>query len=229
MLTLLANKREAKKIREKDSLPAVLYGPKKKAESITINLKKFKEIFSKVGESSLISLEIGKEKTPVLIHDIQQDSITGEPIHIDFYQPILTKEVEVSVPLIFEGVSIAVKDLGGTLVKEIQEIKVKALPQNLPHEIKVDISVLKSFKDEILVKNLNLPGDIKVSRHSDEIVALVVPPAKIEEELAKPIEEKVEEVGKVETKKKEEEIVGEVKEQKTEKPKEAKPEKVDKK
>jgi large subunit ribosomal protein L25 len=217
MLTLSADKREAKKTKEKGSLPAVLYGPKKKSESIAINLKKFKEIFAKVGESSLISLEIGKEKMPVLIHDIQQDSITGEPIHVDFYQPILTNEVEVSVPIIFEGVSLAVKDLGGTLVKEIQEIKVKALPHNLPHEIRVDISALKSFEDEILVKDLNLPGDVRVSRHLDEIVALVVPPAKIEEELAKPIEEKVEEVGKVETKKKEEEIVEEVKEQKTDK------------
>ena len=235
MIELLAKIRDVKanKLRTKGLVPAVLYGPKRKPINLETDLKKFKEVFSKVGESSLISLEISSStgsgqinKLPVLIHEIQHHPITDEIIHIDFYQPILTKEVEVSVPIIFEGESPAVKDLSGTLVKEIQEVKVKALPQNLPHEIKINIGILKTFEDEILVKDLNLPKEVKILRESDEIIALVVPPAKIEEELTKPIEEKVEEVEKVEAKKKEGDAaeVVEVKKETTETKKE-KPEK----
>ena len=91
--------------------------------------------------------------------------------------------------------------MGGTLIKEIQELEVKALPEKLPHEIKVNIENLKTFEDEILIKDLKLPEGVKIQREPDEIVAVVTPPEKVEEELEKPIEEKVEEVEKVEEKK----------------------------
>jgi len=184
-----------------------LYGPKIKPQSIEVDLKEFKKVFKGAGESSLVTLKTDKEKPLVLIYRVDKDPASGEFIHVDFYQPILTQEVEAQVPLIFEGVSLAVKDLAGTLVKEVQEVKVKALPQNLPHDIKVNIEVLKTFEDEIRVKDLQIPEGVKVLKEQDEIIALVVPPAKVEEDLEKPIEEKVEDVEKVETKKEKEEEI----------------------
>ncbi|GAI04247.1 unnamed protein product, partial [marine sediment metagenome] len=108
-------------------------------------------------------------------------------------------------PLVFEGEAPALKDLGGTLVRNIHEVEVKALPQNLPHEIKVNIDKLKTFKDNILIKDLVIAKEVKIQRDSEEIVALVTEPEKVEEELEKPVEEKVEEVEKVEEKREEEE------------------------
>ncbi len=200
--------KKIKSLKDKGKIPAVVYGFGIKNTPLEVDYKDFKKVFDKSGESSIISLEIDDEKKerPVLIHEIQQDHISGKFLHIDFYQVSLKEEVEVTIPLIFEGVSPAIKELGGTLVKEIQEIKVKALPQNLPHDIKVDITPLKTFEDEILVKDLKIPAEVKVLRNLNEIVAKVVPPTKVEEELAKPVEEKVEEVEKVEKEKKEEEL-----------------------
>jgi large subunit ribosomal protein L25 len=123
----------------------------------------------------------------------------------------LTEEVEVKVPLVFEGTSLAVKDLGGTLVKNISELEVKALPQNLPHEIKVSIDRLNTFEDHILVKDLNIPKDVKVLAEPDEIVLSVSQPENVEEDLAETIEEKVEDVEQVEKEKKIEDVVGDEK------------------
>jgi large subunit ribosomal protein L25 len=106
-------------------------------------------------------------------------------------------------------VSLAVKDLGGTLVKNIQELEIKALPQNLPHEIKVSIDGLNTFENHILVKDLILPKDIKVLTKPDEIVVSVAEPEKVEEELASEISENVEDVEKVEKEDKTEEVVEE--------------------
>lgn len=202
--------KKTKSIKKQGKIPAVVYGPGVKSVSIEVDYEEFRKIFSQTGESSLVSLKVEGEskERPVLIHEIQHDYVSDKFIHVDFYQASLKQEVEVAIPIIFEGVSLAVKDLGGTLVKEIQEIKVKALPQNLPHDVKINISVLNTFEDEILVKDLKFSSDVKILKGLEEVVAKVVPASKIEEELEKPIEEKVEDVEKVEKEKKvkEEEI-----------------------
>ena len=199
--------KKVKVLRKKGVLPAILYGPKiKTAQPLEIEEKHFEKVYKEAGESTLISLEIEgqKQKIPVLIHEVARDPLTEKPIHVDFYQPRLEEEIEAKVSLVFEGESLAVKDLGGTLVKNISEVEVRALPQNLPHEIKVNIENLKTFEDNILIKDLKIPEGVKVLKEPEEIVAQVLAPVKVEEELVKPIEEKVEEVEKVEEEKEEE-------------------------
>lgn len=189
-------------------IPAVLYGPKiKEGPVLELDYKNFEKIYKEAGTSSLITLEVPEEKKKflVLVHDIQSDPLTGKISHVDFYQPSLEQEVEVTISFVFEGTSPAVKELGGTLVKNFSEVKIKARPQNLPHEIKINIETLKTFQDHILVKDLELPNNVKVLKNPDEIIALVTPPQKVEEELEKPVEEKVEEVEKIEKKTEEKE------------------------
>ncbi len=203
MITLKAKKREetgkkVKILRREGKLPAILYGPEiETPQAIWVELEEFQKIFTKEGESSLFNLELDDKKYPVLIYDFQKDPLTDKFIHVDFYAPSLKKKIEVDVPLVFEGKAPAVKDLGGTLVSNITEIKVRALPQDLPHEIKVDISGLRTFEDYIRVKDLPVSPKLEILRAPDEIVAHVVAPIKVQEELSAPIEEKVEQIEKV--------------------------------
>ncbi len=197
MITLKANKRE-KKEKNKELIPAVLYGPKIKNVSISINLKDFENVYLEAKENTLINILLDKEKYLVLIHDVSLNRITNRPIHVDFYQPILNKEVEAEVSLVFIGESDAVKNLGGTLIKEMKEVEVRALPQELPHQIEVDVSVLTDFDKEITIKDLSVGKGVKILGEEDEIVVKVFAPQDIEKDLEKPIEEKVDEVEKVE-------------------------------
>lgn len=211
MINLLAKIRKdmGKKtfaLREKGILPGILYGPKiEKSFPVEVDLKEFEIVYQQAGESSLVQLSVDQKKFLVLIYDRKADPITGTIIHVDFYQPKLDEEIIAIVPLIFEGEALACKDLSGTLVKNIHEVEVRALPQNLPHEIKVNIEKLKTFEDSILIKDLIISKDVKILKDAEEAVALVSSPKDIEEELEKPIEEKVDEVEKVEKEKKEEE------------------------
>jgi len=218
MIVLSAQKREKtnKKQRDKNFIPAVLYGPKIKNESIQVDKEEFSRVFEQAGESTLVSLDLEGKKFLVLIYEVQKDPLNNEVIHIDFYQPDLKKKVETNVPLVFEGEAPAVKDLGGTLVKEIQELEIKAFPQNLPHEIKVNVDVLKTFEDEILIKDIKAPEGVEILNEPEAVVALVLPPEKVEEELKEPIEEKVEEVEKAEEEKEEDKEKEEKKEEKQE-------------
>ncbi len=199
--------KKVKDLREQGILPAILYGQKAKETALSLELKEFKKVFQSAGESSLITLDIEgrKEKNMVMIHAVAFDPLTGEPIHADFYQPDLTEKIEVKVPLIFEGESLAIKELGGTLVKNIHELEVKALPQNLPHAIIVDVSVLNTFEDRVLVKDLVVSDGVEILKDPEEVVVMVDEPQKAEEEIEKPIEDKVAEIKKAGEKEEEKE------------------------
>lgn len=208
--------KKVKSLREEGFLPAVLYGPGIENKPLQVDLSEFEKVFKETGENTLVGLSLEKEKKyMVLIHNIKKDPLTDIPLHVDFYQPALDKKIEGEIPIILEGESPAVKSLGGTLIKNIAEIKVRALPQDLPKEFRIDINNLKKFEDCVMVKDLKVPQGVEILREPNEILVQAIPPEKVEEELAKPIEEKVEDVEKIEKEKKEEtEVEGASKEKK---------------
>ncbi|MBI2003212.1 MAG: 50S ribosomal protein L25 [Candidatus Wildermuthbacteria bacterium] len=195
-------KQKPDSLRKEERIPAVLYGPKRTPASCSVQRKEFELALKEAGESTLVTLHLADETPSVFIYDIQRNPLTGTPIHIDFYEPSLTELTEIDVPLVFTGEAGAVKDFGGTLMKHIQEIEVKGLPQDLPHEIRVDITRLASFEDKILVKDLVKTGAFTFTKDEDEVVAQVIPAENVEEELSKPVEGNIEDVQKVEKEKK---------------------------
>ena len=202
----IRNKEEkAALLRNQGLIPGVLYGPKTKAASLKVSGKEFQRVYEEAGESSLIQLGSQGAEAPVLIKEVQRDPVRGNIIHVDFYQPPLDEEIEVTVPLMFQGEALAVRDLGGTLQKNIQEVPVKALPQNLPHEIVVDLSRLATFEDKISIKDLRRGNGVEILRDSEDVVAQVVATKDIEAELEQPVVENVEAVEQVKVEKKEEE------------------------
>ncbi|MBI2058094.1 MAG: 50S ribosomal protein L25 [Candidatus Yanofskybacteria bacterium] len=162
-------------------LPAVVYGHNFKSTSVQVNLKDFERAYSEAGESSLVYMNLDNKDLPVIIHDVARNPISDRFIHADFYKVNLDEKITADVQLVFIGESAAVKDLAGILVKNVNEVKVEALPQDLPHEIQVDISALKSFANQILIKDLKLPKGVEVKEKPEEIIALVQEPISQEE------------------------------------------------
>lgn len=186
-------KEKAKKIRKEGKIPAILYGPRLENVNLAVEEKEFEKVLKEAGESSLISLEVEngeKKEYLVLIHDFQKDPVTDKIIHIDFFQPSLKEKVEAKVPLVFEGEPPAVK-MGGTLVKFMTEIEVKATPEKLPREIKVNLEKLKDFENVIVVGDLPLPKGVEVKRAKEEAIARVLPLEK--EETIPPPKEQISE------------------------------------
>ena len=211
MLTLKAEIRDKgtkpATIRTAGKIPAVFYGKKEASTPISIRQIDFLKVWKEAGESTVVTLEIGDPSTNLgaskesLIHDVDLDPVTGNPRHADFYVFEKGHEVEVALPVEFIGVSPAVKDLGGTLVKVLHEIKIEAMPKDLPHNIEVDISGLAQFGDQILAKDLKLPSGVELKISPEEVVATVAAPREEKEEEAAPIDLssiEVEEKGKKE-------------------------------
>ncbi|NMB47220.1 50S ribosomal protein L25 [Patescibacteria group bacterium] len=185
MYSLKAETRE-KREKQEGFISAILYGSHIK-KNILLKVEKddFKKIFKEAGQTSLIELENNKKKYTVLVYDFQEDPITGEFIHIDFYSPDLKEEVETEVPIELKGKAGAV-ELGGTLIQSLRVLNVSALPADLPHKIEIDVSSLKTFEDYIDVASVDLGKKVKILTNKEEIIATVV------ESEAEEIEEKQE-------------------------------------
>lgn len=160
-------------MRREGLLPAVMYGPKNDTQSISMATAEFQKIWKEAGESTVVTLVDGDKKYDSLIQDVAFDSVKGTPLHADFYLIDKNKEVEVSVPIEFEGVSLAEKQLGGVLIKVLHEVDIKAIPAKLPHELKVDISVLDNFDKQIHASDIVLPEGVILITEPGEVVALV--------------------------------------------------------
>ncbi len=188
MFTLNVSKRNIKaplkELRKSGFVPAVFYGAKEQSCCIAVKETDFIKVWKEAGESSVVVLKDSDGEYESLIHDVQKDPVSGKLVHVDFYILEKGKKVSVKVPLEFIGVSDAVKALGGTLVKVMHEIEVEATPANLPHDIKVDISKLVTFDDQIHVSDLVLPNGVELEHgvNPNDVVALATPPKEETEE-----------------------------------------------
>lgn len=180
-----ANTRNAKQEYRKGAIPAELYGHKINNVHLSVNQIDFEKVLRKAGESTIIELLLPSgEKRNVLIQEVDRHYLTSKPIHVDFYEVSMTEKLTATVQIEFIGEADAVKVLGGTLVKVINEVEVECLPADLPHQIDVDISVLKTFSDQILVKDLKVSDKVEIKADPEEMVATVQQPRNMEAEAA---------------------------------------------
>ncbi len=201
--------RESGKKVGEGEMPVVVYGAKREAMSLSLNQKEFAKLYQEAGESTLINLELDEKKEVIssLIYDIQKDPSSGKIIHADFFEPNLKEEVEAEIQFNFIGESPAVKEVGGTLVKNMHSVTVKALPKNLPHELDVDLSKIQTADDVFSIADLTISSEVVVLADEDSVIAMVSRPANVEEELDKPINEggETEVIGEKEREKREQE------------------------
>lgn len=185
--------KKVRKLRKVDKIPAVVYGHGLASRAIEVEGLSFEKIFEEVGESSLLDLVIDdKAPVKVLVHDLQFNPLSNKISHIDFYQIKEKEKVTVEVELKFIGESLAVKEKGGTLVHNLTKIKIECLPNDLVHEIEVNVFSLNDFNDLIRIKDIKIPPGIKVLQDLEEVVVSVSAPkaegeVKVEE---KPVEVK---------------------------------------
>jgi large subunit ribosomal protein L25 len=170
--------KKVKSLRKQGLIPAELYGKNSKNIHLAVQEKDFNKVFRQAGESSIINLIIEnqnkKQSIPVLIYDINKDYLNNKITHIDFYEVKMGEKIKTHVPLEFIGESEAIKNYGGILNKSMSEIEIECLPQDLPHNILVDISLIKELNQNIYVKDLNFPKGVKPLVDLNTVVATVI-------------------------------------------------------
>jgi large subunit ribosomal protein L25 len=164
-------------LRAAGRLPAVVFGRGLESDAVSIDSHEFESLRRHAGANALIDLSVdGGKPTPVLVH-----VVTRRPLHVDLFVVRMTEELTVDVPLVSEGISEAVENAGGTLMRSLESVRVRALPDHLPQSIHYSIESLNTFDDAIHVRDLAIPEDATLLTDGDEVVAKVLPP-RVEEE-----------------------------------------------
>ncbi|HKC14806.1 MAG TPA: 50S ribosomal protein L25 [Patescibacteria group bacterium] len=165
--------KKVKKLRKEGLLPANVYGKDVKSEAVQLPEKEFINTFKEVGETGLVELQVDGQVRPVLIHNVQYDSVTNAPIHADFYQVNLKEKVKTMVPLVFVGDPAAVINKVGILLEQLSELEVEALPTDLPENIEVNVEKLANVDEQITVADIKAPEGVTVLSDPGQVVAKI--------------------------------------------------------
>ena len=181
--------RSVARLRKAGRIPAVVFGHGIASVSVSLDAHEFDHLRKKVHSNTIIELEIdGKEKHQVLIHGFQIDPRHRQLLHVDLFALKKGEEVTVEIPLHATGESYAVVRLGGTLLHNIDRVKIRALPENLPDSFEFSIEGLVDFEASIHLREVALPPDVTLLSDPDEVVAHVAAPHVIEEPVVEAVE-----------------------------------------
>ncbi|MED4069660.1 50S ribosomal protein L25/general stress protein Ctc [Priestia endophytica] len=169
-----------RKLREDGSVPAVVYGYNQNSKSIFLDSVDFIKTMREVGRNGVLTLVVEKDKFPVMLHDVQVDPLKDQVVHADFYVVNMKEEVDAEVTISLVGEPAGVKD-GGVLSQALNEISVRALPNDVPSVIEVDVSHL-GINDSITISDIPKEGKYEITNEDlEETIASVLPPRQVEE------------------------------------------------
>ena len=169
-------------LRKQNIIPGVVYGKHLSAPStVQFDKNSFLRAYKHAGESTPVDI-IGDETHLVLIHQIDVNPITDAVVHVDFLAVKADEKVEASVSIVLVGTSPAEKDSIGRVQLVKDHVRVEALPRDLPHDIKVDVSGLATLQDGIFVRDLQVSDKVEILDDADlPIVSVVALEDEVEE------------------------------------------------
>jgi large subunit ribosomal protein L25 len=170
--------KKVRQLRNNGLLPANIYGRNLDSVAIQINTRDFLHSVKESGVRSMFEIDVDGESDPryVIIRGIDRPGGHGDPLHIDFYQVDLRRPVQTNVQLIAEGLAPAVRELGGTLLQNLEYVNVECLPLDIPSSISVDLSRLDNFDVSITVADLVAPDGVTILTDPSVSVATVAAP-----------------------------------------------------
>lgn len=166
---------DLKQMRKDGNIPAIIYG-KHLSAPISVFCKKndFIKKFKQAGYSTALTLEGKDIEELVLVQDMQLDPVSDIVLHVDFLAVSKNEKVKTEVPVLLIGES-PIEKLGEGKIQLVKDfVEVEAFPQDLPHDIKVDISTIASLNDTVFVKDLNLSDKVKILDDMEQPILTVV-------------------------------------------------------
>jgi len=171
-------KKDTKKLRHLNNVPAVVYAKGKENENIYLDYRELNKNLSslKPGElaATIFILKNEKETFKAIVKDIQYFVTTYKISHIDFLKLDDKTKISVNIPIKFTGINECkgIKQ-GGNFRQMIRTMKVRCLPSDLPKEFEIDISEMELGQVKRL-SDITLPKRVEsISKRLNEVIVVI--------------------------------------------------------
>lgn len=164
-----------RKLRGEGKIPAVLYGRTLDPKALSVSVKDLEEAIKQTETLDVfLSLDVAGENTAVMLKELQQNPMTGEFVHADFYAVEMDRKIIAAVPVVTTGVSKGV-DRGGVLQVIRRKLDVSCLPEAVPTTIEIDVTELGMGKS-VHVNEVAAPEGVEILADVNFTVVTVLIP-----------------------------------------------------
>ena len=176
-------KGQLNKLRNQGNVPAVIYGGKTENQKITLTKKQVKALLEKENFSSdVMILKIEGKDYNVLPREISFDTVSDEPIHIDFLRIVEGSKIDLEIPVKFiNSEKCTGLKRGGVLNIVRRKVELTCPSENIPKELIVDLNDL-DIGASIKISSVKLPENVKPTiSDRDFVIATVAAPTVVKE------------------------------------------------
>ena len=184
------SKGEVNSLRQKGEVPAIIYGGTEENLKISLSKKQIKFLIDQENFlSNIISLNINGESVKVLPREVSYNSLTDEPIHVDFLRIVKGAKIVIEIPVKFinNEKSPGLKR-GGVLNIVRRKVELKCATENVPDELVVDLEGLE-IGTSIKISSIKLPENVKPTIQGRDFVVATVAAPTVFKEPEKPAED----------------------------------------
>jgi len=148
-------KNAARRIRKENFIPAILYSKDKETIHLLIEKSNFnkKKIFRNMDARLINQVDSNRNYRTAIIKDIQIDSLTRLPIHLDFLEVNEKDIITIKIPIVLK--SMVKFRLKGQVKHLIKKTLINCLPFDIPKEL--EFKLFNDEKNKIALEDIDLP------------------------------------------------------------------------
>ena len=167
--------KKARFLRRQGITPAHLFGQGLDSASVQCPTSELTRAIAQKGTTRLMDLKIDDEKEArsVFIREIQRDAISGELIHVDFYQVNKSRKIRVAVPVVLVGDAPAAKLKNNIIEQLMSEVEVESLPGDLPPQLEVDITPLAEANQSLRISDIKVKPGVSIMAAQEQLIVKV--------------------------------------------------------
>ncbi|GIQ67278.1 50S ribosomal protein L25 [Xylanibacillus composti] len=177
-----ATQSELKQLRQAGKIPGVVYGKNRASEAIAVDAKELMRLLRQ-GGGGVLDMEMPDDQVkPVMITEIQRDTVNGHILHIDFRQVNMEEPVRTKVRLNYIGTPQGVSEGGLQQIQE-HEVEISCKPKDIPASIEVDISRLQ-IGQSVTIGEISPPPGVEILAEPADVLVTILEQQKVDEEPA---------------------------------------------
>ena len=177
--------KKVKRLRQQGVIPVHLYGPGVDPQPLQCETTKLVDVLVRAGGNTAVTVTVqgGQETHLAFAREIQWDPRRDDILHVDFLAVDASRPVSAQVPITLIGDSPGARTAGGTVMQQLRDLNVEALPLEVPRELELDLTMLTEPDGVLRAADIVIPGNVTLLTDPEDVVVRIEVLRAVEEEV----------------------------------------------